>query len=152
MENLQQIYRITDPEERLYALGVALDEDNFKMAIARVMVGGNGPIAPYTRDRQHRILKQRMLAFKPKPFADAHAHHDFPWAFRDWFALHGIDVNDPAFGRWVSRTDHDRWHLEEPKFNDFWQEYIDIETETGVRYTKQQIIDMLIEAPSIYIQ
>ena len=96
-----------------------------------------------------------MKVIKKKPFATAEAHHDFPWQFQQWFAKHGLDVNEPAFGRWVSEFDHIAWHNKMmPKFNDFWdnfwqQERIQI-MNGGPPFTKQEIIDKLAEARALY--
>jgi hypothetical protein len=50
----------------------------------------------------------------PPGLANPQVHHDLPWTLRDWFAGEGrgLNVNDPAFGRWVSGTPpggHQRW-------------------------------------------
>jgi hypothetical protein len=50
----------------------------------------------------------------PAGLANPNAQHDLPWTFRDWFAGNGrgLNVNDSAYGRWVSGTppgNHQRW-------------------------------------------
>ncbi|MHC1783573.1 MAG: RHS repeat-associated core domain-containing protein [Anaerolineaceae bacterium] len=50
----------------------------------------------------------------PANFENPQAHHILPWTFRDWFAGkgRGLNVNDPAFGRWVEGTPpgrHQTW-------------------------------------------
>lgn len=148
LEILQQIYRITDPEEKLHTLGTVLDSNDFGLAIGRIMTSGNGAIKVPTRQQ---TLADRMKKLVPKPSALHHAHHDLIWEEVEWFADHGIDVNNVAFGRWVDDATHKLWHRQmTPKFNDFWKEFIQIERNGGPRYSKQQILDKLAEARSIY--
>lgn len=65
--------------------------------------------------------------------------------------FYGIDVNDPAFGRWVGQLDHDLWHNRMPtKFNDFWEEFIQAEARRDTPYTVGEILDKLAEARSTY--
>jgi hypothetical protein len=50
----------------------------------------------------------------PENFVNPQAHHNLPWTFRDWFAGNGrgLNVNDPAFSRWVEGTPpgrHQTW-------------------------------------------
>ena len=83
------------------------------------------------------------------------AHHDFIYAEKEWFAEHGLDVSDPAFGRWVSLEDHKLWHNKmSPTFNEFWKDFIKLEEKQieqgGSKFTIQQILDKLAEARSTY--
>ncbi len=60
----------------------------------------------------------------------AQVHHDLLWSKREWFAAHGLDVNDKIFGRWVvGRVDkhkhrefvlHQDWHRD---FNAQWRAF-----------------------------
>jgi hypothetical protein len=86
-----------------------------------------------------------MEQISPRPSSIHEAHHDFPWARRDWFAEHGIDVNDPAYGRWVKKEEHRGWHgWRGGEFNAWWNQWIAEELEEQL-YTKQEIIQKLIE-------
>jgi len=48
-----------------------------------------------------------MLEQGPQP-ANTQAHHELPWTFRGWFAEKGLNVNDPAYGKWVGAS-HQAW-------------------------------------------
>jgi len=82
------------------------------------------------------------------------AHHDFVWKEREWFARRGIDVNNPAFGRWVPDELHKKWHNQHPKFNDYWENLRLLEENRigqGLPpFTRQELIDKLIEVRTIY--
>jgi hypothetical protein len=50
----------------------------------------------------------------PSNMVNPQAHHDLPWTYREWFAGEGrgLNVNDPAYGRWVEGTPpgpHQMW-------------------------------------------
>jgi hypothetical protein len=52
------------------------------------------------------------------------AHHDLPRAFRERFEAEGLDVDDPAFGRWVEGGPvggHQKWSAE---FNAEWRAFL----------------------------
>jgi hypothetical protein len=75
-------------------------------------------------------------------------HHDFPWQQKKWFADHGIDVNDAAYGRWVKKEEHRSWHgWRGGEFNAWWRAVQDAENDLGGGrlFTKQEIIQKLIE-------
>ncbi len=85
-----------------------------------------------------------MEALGPKPKGKFTAHHDFIWAEKKWFACHGIDVNDPAYGRWMKKEEHRGWHgWRGGEFNAWWNEWIAQEPEIG--YTMQEIFQKLVE-------
>lgn len=63
----------------------------------------------------------------PTNLRNPQAHHDMIWDERFWFAMHGFDVNDPQFGRWVEGTppgDHQRWSK---RFSDAWTAFVGAE-------------------------
>ena len=77
-----------------------------------------------------------------------------PFAHREWFLAHGIEVNDPQFLRWVEGTPRRtyKWFRKGDKnpnwrYHQSWcheysrrfKEFIDNEPASG--YTKQQVID-----------
>ncbi|MDB5357073.1 MAG: hypothetical protein JWN24_3526 [Phycisphaerales bacterium] len=87
------------------------------------------------------------------------AHHDLPWTFKDWFAAHGIDVNEAQYGRWVEGTppggDPANWRFHQgwtPQFQKDWAEFMEIERTSGIVYSRQQILnkmaDMRVAYPS----
>jgi hypothetical protein len=144
---LQDLYRIADPQERLRVMGVTMEQNQFKMAILRVLRSDAGPV-PVPTNRG--LLRDRMEALTPKPSFYVEAHHDFPWEFAKEFATHGIDVNNAAFGRWATTTDHYQWHNRmTPKFNDYWEDFWQQEAQFGP-YTKQTILNKLAECRSIF--
>ena len=63
----------------------------------------------------------------------------------------GINVNNPAYGRWVHTKDHEVWHSGDPagqggEFHQFWLDFFELEGDAiGGRYTIQQILDKLVE-------
>ena len=65
-------------------------------------------------------LRYRMLEQGPLPFPGAQAHHDLPQALRGRFEAVGLDIDDPAYGRWVG-DGHQTWS---PEFGRKWREFI----------------------------
>jgi hypothetical protein len=91
-----------------------------------------------------------MEQISPRPSSIHEAHHDFPWVQKERFAKHGIDVNDPAYGRWIKNEEHRSWHgWRGGEFNAWWRAVEESEREIidqgGEAYTKQQIIQKLVE-------
>jgi hypothetical protein len=103
----------------------------------------------YAKARE--VLKDRMKRAGNIPPSGLHqAHHDFPWEFREWFAAHKIDVNDAQYGRWSHPDDHKRWHNENPKFNDVWEEFIFDSAGNATNRSKQEILEKLSDMRSNY--
>lgn len=77
------------------------------------------------------------------------AHHDLPRQIKGWFAEHGIDVNDAAYGRWASKADHKAWNqgANGGAFNAWWLEIKAAEKQAmddgGAALTKIEIIEKL---------
>jgi hypothetical protein len=156
-----QAFRRTDD---LRVMGVKMEQHQFDEFIRKVLTSQPGPI-PVPANRN--LLRERMLQLSTAPSwgvrkagdrwpSIAEAHHDFPFNQARWFADHGIDVNNPAFGRWVSHNDHNLWHNRAtPKFNEFWDEFIlrenDFRIENGRPYSIQEILDELAHARQIYV-
>jgi hypothetical protein len=68
-------------------------------------------------------LLRIRLGNPPPGMRNPQAHHDLPQRFRRRFASVGLDVDNPAYGRWVEGTPpgrHQRWSRE---FNDAWIEF-----------------------------
>ncbi len=136
-------------ESNLRVMGITMEAEQFGLFLRKALASSGGPIpVPKT----HGNLRKAMKAAGPVPtLYKVQAHHDLPWALRKWFAEHGVDVNNPAFGRWVADSDHDLWHKRMiPKFNDFWKAWIANERNLPAPYTFQQIMDKLAEARAIY--
>jgi hypothetical protein len=83
-----------------------MDESGFEEFVRKTLAADNGPLAANQIGGRH-VLKSNM---GEPPGAGYHAHHDFPWSEKDWFASKGIDVNQAAYGRWVKREEHLPWH------------------------------------------
>jgi hypothetical protein len=149
LDAVHDIYRASD----IKAKGVLMEDYNMKLFLREALSGAEGPIKP---PRWRNGLKYKMKRLAPGDIPKGHkAHHDFIWAEREWFAQRGIDVNNPAFGRWVPDELHNKWHNQEPKFNSFWRDVIaeekyNIRFNAGSPLTRQQIIDKLIEARTLY--
>jgi len=63
-------------------------------------------------------------ALGEKPYAEAQAHHNLPWNFKEWFANRGLNVNDPQFGSWVKgggNGGHQSWSK---AFDNIWKNFI----------------------------
>ena len=145
---------------KLATIGTVYDDEGYSMFLRKVLGCDSGSITPPTR---RATLKDRMAAISPRPgglfgWLKYEAHHDLPWQMRDWFADHGIDVNDAAYGRWANKTDHKRWHkgANGGEFNDWW---LSIKADEAVSIrggsdplTKLQIIEKLEECRGKFTQ
>lgn len=73
------------------------------------------------------------------------SHHDLPQEFRDEFSARGLDIEDPAYGRWVEGGPgggHQRWSRE---FNKEWREFFRRFPESGPGPTREQVLDRMRE-------
>ena len=86
--------------------GVTMEEYQFNRFIRKAMTEAGGPIQAPLRREGLREGMERVSLIPKHAYPNPQAHHDFPWKHKDWFAEHGIDVNNPAFGRWVKRERH----------------------------------------------
>jgi RHS repeat-associated protein len=83
----------------------------------------------------------------PDGLRNPQAHHDLPWTYREWFAAEGrgLNVNDPAHGRWVSGTppgDHQRWSGQfEAEWRDFIGRFPDADRQSVLDFMNQLRID-----------
>ncbi|HWE95558.1 MAG TPA: PKD domain-containing protein, partial [Tepidisphaeraceae bacterium] len=108
----------------------------------------------------NRNLLAENLGAPPARFTNPQAHHDLPWTFKDWFAAHGIDVNQAQYGRWVEGTppggDPANWRFHQgwtPRFNSDWSAFIEAETaadRAGRLYTQAEILDKMASMRSAY--
>ncbi len=69
---------------------------------------------PAIRPPTDRGALRAAMGNPPSDMVQPQAHHNFPWTFRQWFAGEGrgINVNDPAYGRWVEGNPmgtHQNW-------------------------------------------
>jgi hypothetical protein len=65
------------------------------------------------------------LGTPPAGMKNPQAHHDLPRKHREKFEDAGLDIDDPAHGRWVEGTPpgkHQNWSK---KFNDEWDKFFD---------------------------
>jgi hypothetical protein len=146
---------------KLATIGTVLDDEGYSLFLRKVLTSDSGQITPPTR---RATLKDRMAAISPRPgglfgWMKYEAHHDLPWEMKDWFAKHGIDVNDAAYGRWANKADHKAWHQGDGRggaFNAWWRQIeideIEDTSRGGVPLTKLQIIEKLEECRSIFTQ
>jgi RHS repeat-associated protein len=89
-----------------------------------------------------KTLRQRM-GTPPASMTNPQAHHDLPQAdrFKPHWNREGLDIDDPAHGRWVEGTPpgkHQNWSK---KFNDEWDEFFD----KNPKATREQILDKMNE-------
>ena len=161
-----QGFRRTDD---LRTMGVKMEQHQFDEAIRRVLASDGGKIEVPSNPK---LLRESMLAIGMEPTAAmvqkwgkvkrgdnwrsiAEAHHDFPWAEKEFFADHGIDVNNPAFGRWVSTQDHRLFHTRtNDEYLEYWRDFIRSEAafkaKNGRPYGIAEILDKLAEARRLY--
>jgi hypothetical protein len=148
LDAAKQLYRETD----LRVMGVTMERENFSAFMRKALAHDGGPIKP---PKSHGGLRRAMLKFSVPPSGKTIAHHDFPWLFKKDFADHGIDVNNPAFGRWIDHETHVNFHQRmNPKFNGFWREFFRNEIEAAASesvYTMKEIMEKLAEARAIYV-
>jgi hypothetical protein len=87
-------------------------------------------------------LKDRLG--KPPPYLkNPEAHHDLPQAprFQGQWNRAGLDINDPAYGRWVEgpgKSNHRGWSYD---FNKEWDDFFKQKPQA----TRQQILDKMNE-------
>ncbi len=143
IEALKQLYREND----LMVMGITMDEFSFSENLRRSLSTSGGPI---TAPTEHSGLRKAMEELGPKPTGKFTAHHDFPWEFKDRFARRGIDVNNPAFGRWVTEYDHWTWHSGPfgigGQFHNEWRIFFNneaVNAANGSVYSYVEIIDKL---------
>jgi hypothetical protein len=97
-----------------------------------------------------------FLAFREiGPGAGYHAHHDFPFAFMEWFASKGVDVNQAAYGRWVKREEHLPWHGRAGgEFNQWWKDVIAADEAAAKAgdaiLTKADVLNKLAEVRALF--
>jgi hypothetical protein len=68
----------------------------------------------------HGKLRQEFEKISPAPSTNHHCHHDLPWDLRREFAQIGVNVNDPLFGRWMTKERHSQIHGSEG-YNEWWK-------------------------------
>ena len=89
------------------------------------------------------VVAGRELGFPVLPVSSevVHAHHMLPWMFKDWFAAHGLDVNDPRFGAWVRQAVHQApGELSHSRFNAAWEAFMQREVREGIEFTQEEIL------------
>ena len=144
---IQNLYTIPNLAQRLHVANqTVLNDPQMLETVRRILTGPGGPVKIGDRS----ILGRRMEKLKPRPGANYRCHHDLPYQFRDQFEEIGIDINDPAFGRWAKLEDHVRWHNHSnPKYNEFWENWLRLQSPHPP--TKQQVLEKLAEARLLYL-
>jgi hypothetical protein len=75
----------------------------------------------------------------PAGMQNPQAHHDLPQAFRDQFERAGLDIDNPAYGRWVEGSPpgrHQNWSYE---FNQEWRAFF----RRKPNPSRQEILDQM---------
>jgi hypothetical protein len=133
----------------LASAGTVFDEYGYSEFLRKVFTCDSGPVRVPPENERGKLARA-MHNVTPRPSSIHEAHHDFPWAQRRWFADRGIDVNNPAYGRWVKKEEHRGWHgWQGGEFNAWWRA-VEAEEKAASAVgepmlTKQQIIQKLIE-------
>jgi hypothetical protein len=81
-------------------------------------------------------LRTRM-GDPPAGMRKPQAHHDLSQKFRDRFERAGLDIDDPAHGRWVEGSPVGRHQNWSPEFNREWERFF----ARNPNPTQQQILD-----------
>lgn len=136
-------------EGNLEAAGTVFDEYGYSLFLRKALTSDFAPVR-VPGDKEHGKLRKAMENIGAPPGRDYDAHHDFPWAERQWFADHGIDVNEPGYGRWIQKDKHGGWHgWRGGQFNAWWRavkaDEATIISNGGQPFTKQQIVQKLVE-------
>ena len=127
----------------LATTGTVYDEFGFSEFLRKGLSSNSGPVAVPTNSKKLGAAMKQILE---RPSKLHEAHHDFPWAQRNWFADRGIDVNEAVYGRWVKKEEHRGWHgWRGGEFNAWWKAVETAEENLGRRYTKQELLQKLIE-------
>lgn len=125
-----------------------------RLAIIR---GGNGWKVLTDGTARRRAAAWKTAEGFPRPTSNHHIHHDFPIQFQDWFLAHGIDINEPAFTRWIHKDGHlGLLHSKKPPYNHSrggawnaeWQRFKDAEDAGSIGYTRDEVISKLDELRS----
>ena len=125
-----------------------MDKGGVSETLAKILIGPGGPVSPPWWRGQ---LAYRMKKLQPRPSALHQAHHDLPWEFRREFAEAGVNINESIFGRWVSQSDHVRWHNHmTPDFNAHWKNWLD--QFNGRTPTRQEVLNELSNVRQIFSQ
>jgi hypothetical protein len=137
--------------KNLATLGTVMDESGFEEFVRKTLAADNGPLAANQIGGRH-VLKSNM---GEPPGAGYHAHHDFPFAFMEWFASKGIDVNQAAYGRWVKREEHLPWHGRAGgEFNQWWKDVIAADEAAAKAgdaiLTKADVLNKLAEVRALF--
>jgi hypothetical protein len=101
----------------------------------------DGGFLPYAKSRAGAAAALAARVPKPAHLKLPQHHHDLWFAKADWFAIHGLDVNDPTYLRRVEGTPdggapagwqlHQNWHGD---FERVWNTFISAESATVRRY------------------
>ena len=112
---------------------------NLTVAIAHTFfVGDDGWLVHNCGGKNYRQRKKQAES-APAGMTNPQVHHDLPQKHRRWFESKGIDIDDPAYTRWVQGGNpHQRWTR---AFNDEWDRFI----ATHKNATKEQIVAFMNE-------
>ncbi|KAA3610782.1 MAG: hypothetical protein DWQ01_07675 [Planctomycetota bacterium] len=94
----------------------------FVVAVGILIAKGAGKFVDEVFDAGKGALRTRM-GKPPSGMVKPQAHHDLPQKFRDRFERAGLDIDDPAHGRWVEggpAGNHQKWTR---AFNDEWEAF-----------------------------
>jgi hypothetical protein len=106
----------------------------------------------------HKIPGDAYANVVPRPgsFKRPQCHHDLWFAKREWFAAHGLDVNNTAYLRWVEGTPHGgtpgNWQFHQDWHGDFeddWTAFINAEN-PEIPYTESQILQFMTSLRASY--
>ncbi len=136
------------PDLDFKIIGELVEQHGMKDVVRKILTTNGGPVqAPWTRGPLETNMK-RALGYGPP--SNFRIHHDFIFCQKKWFAKRGINVNDAAFGRYVHKAEHKKWHSgtgfgRGGQFNKFGNDVIAQEQADGVILTRLQILQKLAQ-------
>jgi hypothetical protein len=98
----------------------------------------NPPKKEFNPDAEAQGYRARLLEkeLPPENMNNPQAHHDLPQEYRARFEKLGIDIDDPAYLRWVEGGKHQSWS---PAFNKEWRGFF----ETNPNPTKEAVLNQM---------
>jgi hypothetical protein len=110
---------------------------NLEVGSLNNFVVGTGQWLAHNRN----LLRERMLQQNPPPkwMKNPQAHHDLPQTFRKKFKKAGLDIDDPAYGRWVEGSPQGTHQSWSPEFKQKWRDFF----RNNPKASKEDILDFM---------
>jgi hypothetical protein len=132
---LREYAEATEVAVRAYTEGVGNKVENAAKEVANSAATTATKIYKSTQFRFGLVLVSGKLPF------NSDAHHMFPQKYIDSFLDAGIDINDPTFGAWWKRPEHQQ---EAYKYNEQWRVFL------GGKRTPSEVLDFGRQLSQVY--